>query len=352
MIPLYMGRSVARTPRRSRRIAAMMTPSSMRAAWNVGQYAGRAARRFLSSRSPRRTFRQQRARYNNNRNSVVKSGVAGISSSGCKSRNKLYPSVRTILRAAQLSTYKILDTARVEWDAGSQTTNQPSAGLAVDVGLLFANIGASATGQDTTRMVVKNYRLKTSITNQSNANCMITLYDIEYKSDTFANVDWVTPLGAWTTGLARQETGGDSPGITNVGSTPFQSSDFCRHYKVVKVTKLYLDPGKSHMHYYNKRCNKMLNNGINDDTVQQYGIRGFSHSQLLVCQGMPVNDGTTDTNIAFGSGAVDVITEKVYEQCYPQYGLKRYYFDNNQGTITTEKIINDETNAADTYAEV
>lgn len=259
--------------------------------------------------------------------------------------------MRTILRAQQLSTWKVVDTTRIEWDAGAQVVNNFAVGSYTDIQGMFSAIGASATGQDTTRMVVKSAKHKLSFTNQSNANACVTLYDIEFKRDTYIGSDFVTPLTAWSTGVARTEESGDSPSELNVGTTPYQSSDFCRTYRVTKVTKIYLDPGKSHMHYISIAANKLLNNGMTDSSQQQAYWRGFSHACLMVCQGLPVNDATTDTLIAMGSGAIDVVEERTYEQCYPQYGLKRYYFDNNQGTITSEKIINDEINAPATYAE-
>lgn len=340
------GRQITRRRSRpiARRYAPYMTRSSVRAAWQVGQRLGKAFRAWR-----KRSYSKQKRRRVSR---PVHAGTAGISSSGCKSYHKLYPSVRTVLRAAQLSTYKIVDTNRVEWDSGTQAVENQTVGTVEDMSLLFTNIGASSTGQDTTRMVVKSVGLKMAFTNQSNANAMVTIYDVEYRSDSYSTGDFASPKSAWSYGILREETGGDSPTYNNVGSTPYQSSDFCRCYKVVKVTKLYLDPGKSHIHYYKKIANKMLNNGMCDTSLQQTGVRGFSHACLYVCQGMPVNDGTTDTLIAYGSGAIDVVSEKVYEQCYPQYGLKRYYYDNNQGTITTEKLMNDETNAGVTYAEV
>jgi len=281
---------------------------------------------------------------------VIKSGFSGITFSGFRKKKKLYPSVRTVLRSNQLSVYRITDTDRVEWDAGAQAARSYTLGTAADMQLLFANIGASGTGQDTTRMIVKNMKMKWNLTNQSNANCIITLYDIEYRND--ANVgDFGTPILAWANGIARAEEGGDAPGIANVGSTPFMSSDFCRNYRVVKVTKIYLDPGKSHVHFIRIASNKMLNNGMTDPSAQPVAYRGFSHGLMAVFQGLPVNDGTTDTLIAMGSGAVDIVEEREYQQAYPQYGLKRYYNDNNQGTITTEKFVGDETGDVETYTE-
>jgi len=321
--------------------------SLVRNAWNTGRlitaawkHRGRKGRSRSKSRSRSRPGRQ------------VQVGTGGISASYAKTHKKLYPSTRAILKTAQLSVYKIVDTARIEWDAGSQVVNSFFIGSVGDVSGMFSNIGASATGQDTTRMVVKSMIHKITITNQSNANAVITLYNVGWRQDTY-NGDFASPLLAWQTGIAREEESGDSPSELNVGSTPFESSDFCRVYKVLKVTKLYLDPGKSHVHTSRHMCNKMLNNGMTDGTTSQIvGFNRFTQGVMTVCQGMPINDGTTDTLIAYGSGAVDVIEERKYEQAYPQYGLKRYYYDNNQGAITTEKIMNDETNSGTTYAEV
>lgn len=330
--------------KRRRNTIGRFAPNTYRMASYAGRMIGRAYKRW---RGRTRTVTKTRKRSNN----VVKSGYSGISSSGARYRAKLYPSVRTVLRGQQLSVWKTVDTTRIEWDAGRQSVNNFTVGTIADLRGLFSNIGASATGQDTTRMVVKSMRMKLAFTNQSNANAIVTMYDIEYRNNMVDGSDNATPALSFANGIIRTEDIG-VPTYLDVGATPYQSSDFCRNYRVTKVTKIHLDPGKSHIHYVNLVRNKMLNNGQMDDTVSLSGIKGFTHACLMVCQGLPVNDGTTDTLIAYGSGAISLVEERTYNQCFPQYGLKRYFLADNQGSITTEKIINDETNAPDTYGEV
>lgn len=223
------------------------------------------------------------------------------------------------------------------------------------LGGMFSSLGLNNTGGSTAKMAIKNYSASVKITNQSNANMCVWIYDVEHRRDVVYGADSITPLSAWQQGLSSSAagTGSTTTTVNTVGITPFQSPDFCRNYRVVKVTKIYLALGKAHSHTLILNRPKIVNGRMLDNSGAQTGAyRGITHDMLFVFQGLPVNDGTTNSLIALGSGAVDmVIQHKVTWNYVDLGGEKRYYTDDNQGTITTEKFMNEETGAADTYEE-
>lgn len=343
--------------RRSNRIAARMgrlaapyVSAAAKAASYAGykyvkKYGGRGAR----SRTKTRTKRQG--------SGIIQQGTSGVSNSYYSmKRAKMYKKVRDILKSSPLKINRRVDTTRVEWDAGSQSNNAFDFMDYNRLSQLYSSIGLSTVGATTASLVMKDASIRLCLTNQSNANCYVCLYDIEYRKDVVSGSDSSTPLSSWVNGLAVVPTGTgsevSSTGTFDVGTTPFQSPDFCRKYKVVRVTKVYLELGKSHIHHVFIKRPRMLNGRMFDNSgAQTLGYGGISHSLLMVCRGMPVNDATTDTNIAFGSGALDVITEEKISWNYDSDNTPQYFFDDNQEAISSEKFMNEQEGVADTYEE-
>lgn len=315
------------------------------------QVGNRVSTRFRYKGSGSRTRTQTKRRGAE----MVKSGTAGVSHSFVKfPAQKCFKQMRMAYRLYQTNTFKQIDKDYIDWSYSEQGVQWVDAAYRAQISTIFSDYGASSIGADSTRFYVKCVKHKLSLTNQSNANCVVTIYAVLYRRDSFLG-DFENPQQAWLTGMARQENSGTPAAATinTVGCTPFQSADFCRYFRVIKVTKVYLDPGKSHIHSGVWNVNKTVSDAMLDTTDSTaYGFRGLTLSYILVGQGMPVNDGTTATEVACGSGKIDIIGESTIESVFPMYQLKKYRLVDNQGTIATEKIINDETNAPDTYVQV
>lgn len=298
---------------------------------------------------------RSRSRAAPRRSGVMQAGVNGVSFSSCKLRSKMYPSARAVLKGGPLSVSRVIETARKEWDAGAQGIQTFSFLDAESIGKLFTSVGYSAVGVGSKNLVVKSLHVKISITNQANANCQFFIYDVEHRRDTVGGSDAATPEDAWTNGLGQVTTGTGSDGkaITAVGVTPYQSPDFCRIYKVIKVTKVYMELGKSHVHNLTINRPRVLNTRILDDSgAQTTAFKGITHSCLIVARGLPANDSVDDTLIAMGSGALSIVTEEKMTWGYNSgNNSQRYYLDDNQGIVTIEKVMNEQTGAAATYAE-
>ncbi|AJP36462.1 putative capsid protein [Avon-Heathcote Estuary associated circular virus 25] len=345
----YNGRRrVARSSRYNARRYSPYSPYSLRSAVRVGRYLGNYARKSFNNWRSKTSAKKQRRSIGNK----IISASNGIGYSNFRENRKCYPNVRNMLKAGTLSVYKYVDTKRLEWDAGSQGVLNVATTFGVQqIQNVMNNIGASANGDDTTRMVVKGVTGSVNISNMSNANVLITLYDVVARTDSNTSSAWANPLNAWGNGLEDSEEGGSvAAGRNNIGATPFQSVMFCRKYRVMKVTKIYMEAGRSHIHYIKRNMNSVLNNSIME--TNETNLANKTHYCFAVARGFPVNDATTDTNIALGSGALDFVFTETYQQVWPQYALKRYYYNDQQQAITSEKLMNAETGEGDVYEEV
>lgn len=254
-----------------------------------------------------------------------------------------------------MKTNLIIDPARKEWNYKEQGVWVGTFLDATAVSTLFSSVNLSSVGVGNSRLVVKSHIAKIHITNQANANVVATIYDIDYRKDVYSTTDDSDPYNAWVTGLAQQAlgTGSDAFSVARNGITPFQSPDFCRSYKVRKVTKIYMELGKSHIHTVRNMVPKTLNTRMLDVSgVQATGWRNTSTAVMIVFHGMPVNDGTFNADISLGSGAVDmVIEQKITFNADVLEGQGRVFLDDNQVTIGAETFMNEQTGVVSTYAE-
>lgn len=334
-----------------RRYAPMLTRAAMAGMYGARQlgktytawrnkYKGRGSRIRTRRRGPK--------------NGLVTAGTAGISHSSCSVKGKQASYYRIATRGLRSNTTRVVNTTRVEWNAGAQAANAYTFLDYNRISNLFVAHGFSTVGASTVRMWLKSSRISFNLTNVSNANCFVTIYDVVSKGDAVSGADVETPLTAWTTGLGTQAsgTGSDTRTAYSIGVTPFSSPDFCRGWKVRKVTKIYLELGKSHIHNVYINAPRLFNaRKLDNSGAQLSAYRNLTHSCLVVCTGMPVNDQTTDTLIAMGSGALNVVTTDTITYYYDDAAAAYQWYDDNQGTITTEKFVNMESGAVDAYAE-
>jgi len=343
------------------------------AAYRVGAAAGKSVgswirRRFFSSGASsransgggvKRRFAGSKSGYKRRRytktGGAIQSGVNGVSFSSFARRGKMYPSQSRLIRDGIMKVNTIIDTARKEWNTKQQGVWTDTFMSASSIGTLFSSVSLSDVGVGNSRIVVKSHMARICFTNQSNANVVMTIYDIDQRRDVASTTDDATPESAWTTGLAQQAlgTGSDAFTINNTGVTPFQSQDFCYSYRVRRVTKVYMELGKSHVHSVYNMCPKTLNTRMLDTSgVQTIGFKNITTSVMVVFTGMPVNDETTVTNIAMGSGAVDIVVQEKITWNYSSQDMQgRFYYDDNQANITTEFLMNEEKGDPDAYTE-
>nr|WMC00977.1 capsid protein [Cressdnavirus D_HF4_1386] len=166
----------------------------------------------------------------------------------------------------------------------------------------------------TRRMQLMHCKAKYTIKNQTNVPVEMWLYDCVLRRDSTGTIQG--PDTDWVNGLADEAV--SISGVTNAnaqqgllpGQRPFESQLFCQRWKVSKVTKFVLDPGREHIHYVTIKPSGLLNNEL----LRSYnGLRGLTTTVMPVVKGGLVQDTTTPFNITYGPAEVDCITEVQYK---------------------------------------
>lgn len=183
---------------------------------------------------------------------------------------------------------------------------------------------ASVGVNSSTQFAVPVGRAEYQISNSTNANIMIWLYDVIprkmiYVSDT--NYD--NPVNAWVNGMRVQAgTGGGASVATIIGCKPFESKLFCENYHVKSVKKVVLSPGVVHRHivkstqrrwYSDTQYNNQFIDGVVSSNALWFG--GRTVLTMIVIAGLPghsranpVSATTTTTPVG-----IDVVSTKTYE---------------------------------------
>jgi len=174
------------------------------------------------------------------------------------------------------------------------------------------------------------------LTNQSNANARLVIYDIIARRDqkvyTSGGADLTTPYKS----LANGTLGGE---VQLPGTTPFACPEFTQFYKVLKMTNIQLAQGQSHTHHIHFQPNKTINSILYESGFDM-NIKGLTCYTLIQVQGLPCNDGTTTTNVVLNPVRIDAMWEKQYRYSWLSYNGNMFEHESNISNIQTPSIIN------------
>lgn len=174
------------------------------------------------------------------------------------------------------------------------------------------------------KFVIPMIECKHEIKNQTNTLVHVSVYDIVLRETQAITPD---PLGDILTGLAMERTGASSTrtSVNALGVTPFQSSLFCKRWKVIRSTTLAIPAGSTHIHTTMNRPRKMFS--FDDDTSltisgnthggagSQKAYQGYTTMASMVrIWGGTVDQSDAQSNVYTGQAAVDVVT-----RCYVKY---------------------------------
>lgn len=229
-------------------------------------------------------------------------------------------------------------------------------------GTAFADaIGAVTNpGQLTQKFVVPMISLKHELKNQTSTAIHVSLYDLVLRDTTSSTPD---PIADISNGLLQERTGysnarnGATP-ENGLGVTPFQSSLFCKKWKVVKTTTLLIPPGSTHGHTFINKPKRMFS--FDDDcqisttgntTVTGQGnikpYQGYTTCCTIArIWGTPAHDATTKSTVFNSAAALDILT-----RCYIKYAQfiknKRVHaiYSTQVPPATTAKVILKDTDA-------
>lgn len=162
---------------------------------------------------------------------------------------------------------------------------------------------------------LKSCKKTTTFTNQSNGNAFVDIYDLACRRDSSGSNE---PTTVWTNGLtATSNTFNSSANVANgginpeyIGSTPFMSQEFCRLWKVLKVTRLCLAGGETAEHVTNLYPNKKFNMLNTQSGTTEY-FKGLSHATMMVVRGQP-SDEASDGTIGLTTPQVVWTTSEAY----------------------------------------
>lgn len=139
---------------------------------------------------------------------------------------------------------------------------------------------------------------KLYLTNRSNEECIITLYDLKVKRGTNSSIN--TNIGSGAT--AEGQTGA----FALAGMAPTNVKTFNTFYKICQQRTIHLQPGHTHIHNVFIKMNKMLNKETYLQTAT-YDPLNNCYSAFFTVHGVPVNDSSDKTHIALGSSEIDCV---------------------------------------------
>jgi len=281
-------------------------------------------RRNLRPRRPKRTMMR------------VKPMGTGTTRSFYKQPVRYKSFRRKIMTLSPRQTQMYTTGQRVTWSYREQGYYEFMMATKPDMLTILNNIPSFS---DLTTMFVKNCIVERYISNQSNANAYIKIYEIEYKRST-----QTSPSGLINAGLTDLAAGAT---VTTYGVTPNMGWPAWNPF--IRIKRMYnveLGAGRTHKHVSAYEFNKEWNQEIYAESASTDNLSGWTRGVFILAHGEPVNDVTTKTKVVPSSGAIDLVTKQVWNYYYgtPSKPALEYFTNLPTGTIT-ENIMEADTDA-------
>lgn len=200
---------------------------------------------------------------------------------------------------------------RIECGVGVQeSTNLMATYTVADTNLAFTL--ATGGSPPSAKIFFKQCHTESMITNQSNINARIYLYDVFARRNS-SDVN-LSASGVFQLGFA-DNTSGAAADYTVVGTTPFGNPRFTQYFRINKVTDITLSPGATHTHIVHIAPNKIMS-GIDFTGADGDFVGDWTHYTLMVFHGTPLNDLTTQTQVSTGAVALDVVQKEQFTHTY------------------------------------
>lgn len=280
----------------------------------AGYGAGRLLRNVAAKSS------KSKKRKNKIKKRFTGQGAEGhsISTSSSVGRKKKLTFAQKVIREAlpevSRSTYQLITT----WAQGQQVfyPTHGAGSAAWDYSTL--NLYAPAASGAIKRFYVDGFQYKSTYCNFTNFPIQITLYDLKCirTAGTQAQPDI-------TVGAGLNEKYSSTNEYQVPGVSPFESSDFKRHWKVIGTKTITLSPGENHQHFLKIDIKKYYkSDDAREESVDQTStivtptyVKDFSYTTLYRCVGTVVTD---DTLVSYCSGKIGVITDQKLTWRRPQ----------------------------------
>jgi len=288
-----------------------------RRTWRAGQTVGRAIKRWWENSGKRASAARTRAKARARSRSTPMSSLAAAVPSGGGDSKSSFTLVKPLKGgtlpkvASELPPSFVVNNAsgRDESAVGYQSFVLVGDYFTVaDVNLGFTLLNNAATA----KILLRNVRGETLITNQENVNGRFTIYDIICKKETDSTVS--NPLTAITTGSVDPASGGAGD-YSVPGYTPFMNPRFTEYFRVLQSTEVILSPGACHSHVVNYSPNLYFSHELNT-RVAGTGINGLTLYTLVQYHGTPINDVNTQTQVSLSHIAMDFVQKEQYKFMY------------------------------------
>lgn len=292
------------------------------------------------------------------RRAAVQYPTAGGSSSSYTCYKRAGWISRIYRRLSPMQMYQIMGSSRTAYSQNLQSASSVPVFSTQDLLTLSAlteSKGGSVTPatMSTVRFLVQKARVTYTFSNTSNANMSLNLYELVCRRETGEQPWWAFVQGmreemessSSITGSGRVDTlVADNYGANMLGTTPYQSSYFCRRWYIAWRRRLILAPGQTHTHTASYFVNRYFSQDDFDDSGDEGdpNQKGLTRSLMYIVSGSPASDGT---NVAMSHGAVDVIWTVKYTYRYIEPTNITYVIKDTIPKIATEQIMNEETGA-------
>lgn len=294
--------------------------SRSRNARAVGAITKRARSRTLT-RTKRKTKIQN-----------VGASAAGNSHSYFVGKGRCWKAPRKLIKSLTAARSYLIDNSdRIESNNGEQhATYMPYADATI-LTTLATNAGMTT---ESGKFWLGGVSAELMLTNQDSGNSRVTLYDMVCRRDS----QETDVMDQWNDGLTNNKgTSGNTRSHRNLNVTPYQSNELCAKWKIMKKTVIQMSAGQSHIHRVKHKINCMINNTNITDFHYHHGI---SFVTLIVVHGMPYNDETTQTQVAVGDSALDIVCTKKFFYRALENTENYFGYTKNQGAISVEKVMN------------
>lgn len=276
---------------------------AVRYAWNNRGNLSRAASRVFRSRSAATPgggggLRGAKPNVNHIKQGVVvNEGTGGQYSMFTQKAGKTYlpPHVENALAPQVIQAN---GATQLKSAVGLQNVSTP-------LNLFYPAIATTYTGDKISRVLYDTARGDVTINNIYLSNCYVIIYDIFSRKDAASGSAISSPSAAWGQGDTDES---NTPAITYLGSSPWQSEAFNQFYRVAQVTNIVLGAGATHVHKVRLSPKRVI-----PAAYAYYSggmLKDLTYWCMVEIHGSPANDTTTQTQVSVGVSGINIVNDQ------------------------------------------
>lgn len=222
----------------------------------------------------------------------------------------------------------------------------------------FASMSSTVTGDC---IFKKSTFLKYDIVSASNTVSYLDIYDIEYKDNMPYNTDYFYPHEMWRDAIDINFANATSTDYLRAQEPippKWPLNQFSQNCRIVKKSRIVLNPGQVHTHTYNRKLNRRFYRANGDHGDEQGGapatpydvMKGWTYGTMFVLNSTPVSSIGDSTQVNFGLAKVNITWQhrSIFYQITNATRAINYYPNNDDGlaTIADPQVMNDDSGTA------